>query len=37
MGAAARNVVHPGQPMEHPHIMIALKMMATFDGKERTE
>jgi len=30
-------VVYPGQPMEHPHTMIALKMMATFGGKERTE
>jgi hypothetical protein len=30
-------VVYPGQPMEYPHTMIALKMMVTFGGKERTE
>jgi hypothetical protein len=30
-------VVHPGQPMGHPHLMIDLEMMVTLGGKERTE
>ena len=30
-------VVSPRQPMEYPHPIIALEMLMTFGGKERTE
>jgi O-methyltransferase domain len=36
-GLVIEIVVSPGKPMGHPHSMIALEMMVTFGGKERTE
>jgi hypothetical protein len=36
-GLVIEIVVSPGKPMGHPHPMIALEMMVTFGGKERTE